>query len=147
MPREFVGTIDMAKVRIEWNLDEAVSGDPQRVRSALRTISAAAAAGRRVGSVFLMGFLVNLAPDDWEMRSEAVEALRFTKTKQCAALLFAELRRVKSTNTTRRYLDKIIDALHYFPREIVGAELDQMAEDRTFSPKMRKKFQRDQEQW
>ena len=142
------GTIDLAKLRIEWNLDEAVSGDADRARGALRTIATVSSAGRRMAGVFLMGFLWSLESDDWEMRGEAVDALRFTPTSQCAALLFAELRRVKSTNTTRRYLDRIIDVLYSFPEKIVGAELDRLAEDRSFSPKMRRKFRRSQnEPW
>jgi len=146
-PVNVIGSLDMATISIERNLDEAVSGDGQRVRAALSVLEAASAAGRAVASVFLLGFLVSLEEDDWEMRGEAVRALRFTPTRRCADLLFAELRRVKSNNTTWRYLDRIIDVLRHFPEEIVGAEFDRLAEDRSFSPRMRKKFQRDQDMW
>ncbi|HTP27987.1 MAG TPA: hypothetical protein VMK12_20325, partial [Anaeromyxobacteraceae bacterium] len=57
---DFACEIDLAKVRIERNLDEALSGDAQRVRSALTVLKSVSCRGRQVAGVFLMGFLVNL---------------------------------------------------------------------------------------
>jgi len=57
--------------------------------------------GRKEAGVFLMGLLA-ASEENWERRLPIVEALRNVQTDACARLLFAELRRVRSSNTTRR---------------------------------------------
>ena len=61
-------------------------------------------------------------------------------TKPCADLLFSELKRVKSSNTTRRYLATVIKVLSSMPSELIEAGFRALAEDSSFSPKMREKF-------
>jgi len=61
-------------------------------------------------------------------------------TKPCADLLFSELKRIKSSNTTRRYLATVIEALSSMPTELIEDVFQTLAEDRSFSPKMRDKF-------
>jgi hypothetical protein len=63
------------------------------------------------------------------------------KTKPCADLLFGELKRVKSSNTTRRYLTTVIEILSLMPSELIKEDFEKLSEDRSFSPKMRDKFQ------
>src|SRR5271157_3494985 len=89
--------------------------------------------------VFLLGLLVN-CEDNWEKRIEIAEALKGIDTKPCADLLFGELKRVKSSNTTRRYLGAVIKVLSDMPTELVEEGFQALAEDRSFSPKMREKF-------
>lgn len=81
-----------------------------------------------------------LPPEDWTLRAETVEALRYVRTRACASLLLAELDRVKSSNSTRRYLDRILDVLALFPAELIGEKLDALAHDGRFSPRMRAKL-------
>ena len=95
--------------------------------------------GRMEAGVFLMGLLVN-CDDNWEKRISIVEAMTGIDTKPCADLLFGELKRVKSSNTTRRYLGAVIKALSTMPSELVEEGFEALAEDRSFSPKMREKF-------
>ena len=61
-------------------------------------------------------------------------------TKPCADLLFSELKRVKSSNTTRRYLATVINVLSSMPSELIEDGFQTLAEDSSFSPKMRDKF-------
>ena len=61
-------------------------------------------------------------------------------TKPCADLLFGELKRVKSSNTTRRYLGEVIKVLSSMPSELTEEGFEALAEDKSFSPKMRDKF-------
>jgi len=61
-------------------------------------------------------------------------------TKPCADLLFSELKRIKSSNTTRRYLATVIEALSSMPTELIEDGFQTLAEDSSFSPKMRDKF-------
>jgi hypothetical protein len=95
--------------------------------------------GRKEAGVFLMGLLA-ASDENWDRRLTIVEALRDVQTDACAHLLFAELRRVKSSNTTRRYLDGVIRSLVAMPAELVEEEFIALAEDRSFSHKMRSKF-------
>jgi len=62
------------------------------------------------------------------------------RTQPCASLLLAELGRVKSTNSTRRYLDRILEVLSSFPAELVTEKLEALASDQRFSPRMRAKL-------
>ena len=61
-------------------------------------------------------------------------------TKPCADLLFSELKRVKSSNTTRHCLEAVIKVLSDMPSELIEDGFQTLAEDSSFSPKMRDKF-------
>ena len=95
--------------------------------------------GRTEAGVFLLGVLVN-CEDNWEKRIEIVEAMTRIHTKPCADLLFGELKRVKSSNTTRRYLGAVIKVLSSMPSELVEAGFESLADDTSFGSKMRDKF-------
>jgi hypothetical protein len=134
------GYLDMRKVPLESAYRRACGQDPRAVRDALGVLAAAAGHGRNEAAVFLLGFFVALPPEGWALRAEAVEALRRVRTPACASLLLAELGRIKSNNSTRRYLDRIIDALALFPAELVSERLEALACERRFSPRMRAKL-------
>jgi hypothetical protein len=95
--------------------------------------------GRQEAAVFLLGLLLT-CEDDWERRIRIVEALKGIDTKPCADLLFGELRRVKSSNTTRRYLASVIKVLAFLPTDLIRAGFESLAQDKSFSQKMRDKF-------
>lgn len=109
-------------------------------QDALGVLAAAAGHGRSEAAVFLLGFFVGLPPEDWKLRAEAVEALRHVRTEAGACVLLAELARVKCTNSARRYLDRILDALAFFPAELVSEKLEALAREQRFSPRMRARF-------
>jgi hypothetical protein len=95
--------------------------------------------GRQEAGVFLLGLLVT-CEDDWERRIRIVEALKGIDTKPCADLLFGELKRVKGSNTTRRYLASVIKVLASMPTDLIRAGFESLAQDKSFSQKMRDKF-------
>src|SRR5438128_548644 len=95
--------------------------------------------GRKEAGVFLLGLSLS-CEDRWEQRSAIVEALKVVETQACVDLLFRELKRVKSSNTTRRYLTHIIKVLVAMPSELVLARFSSLVSDKSFSPKMRDKF-------
>ena len=97
------GDFDLAKFPIDSVLKQALSEDDQKFRTGLSVLSSMCRHGRREAGVFLMGVLL-ICDNDWEKRITIVESMKFIKTKPCADLLFSELKRVKSSNTTRRYL-------------------------------------------
>jgi hypothetical protein len=133
------GYVDPAELPIEPYLAQAVSEDEEKSRNGIGILRMMQQYGRVDAGVFLLGFFVN-APDDWEKRIRLVEALNGFRTEGCARVLFGELKRVKSSNTTRIYLGEVIKALSRFPPELVQAGFEELADDQSFSYRMRDKF-------
>src|SRR3954454_23647710 len=130
------GNLDLTRFPIDNILKQALSEDEQEFKTGLSVLSSMCGYGRMEAGVFLMGLLLN-CDDNWEKRITIVEAMRSMHTKPCADLLFNELKRVKSSNTTRRYLATVIKLLSTMPSELTQESLEALAEDRWFSPKMR----------
>jgi len=133
------GFVDPAKLPIERILKQALSDDRQEFRTGLHVLRSMYGSGRQEAGVFLLGLLVT-CEDNWERRIAIVEGLKGIHTKPCADLLFGELKRVKSSNTTRRYLMLVIKVLADMPSELVLPGFESLAEDKSFSHKMRQKF-------
>ena len=133
------GNFDLTQFPIDDVLKQALSQDDQEFKTGLNVLSSMCGYGRTEAGVFLMGVLLN-CDDNWEKRITIVEAMKFIKTKPCADLFFSELKRVKSSNTTRRYLSTVIEVLSSMPSELIQAGFRTLAEDSSFSPKMREKF-------
>jgi hypothetical protein len=133
------GYFDPGKFPIDSALRQAVSTNEQEFRSGLNLLRSMHSHGRTEAGIFLMGLLVN-CEDNWEKRISIVEAMKGMEAKPVAELLFSELKRVKGSNTTRRYLGAVIKALATMPSELVEEGFEALAEDRAFSPKMRNKF-------
>ena len=133
------GFLDPAQFPIDSVLKQALSDDDRQLRSGLNMLSSMYGHGRTEAGVFLLGLLVN-CDDNWEKRIKIVEAMKGIDTKPCADLLFSELKRVKSSNTTRLYQEAVIKVLSSMPTELVEDGFQTLAEDGSFSPKMRDKF-------
>ena len=133
------GDIDIARFPIDSILKQAISDDRQQARGAVEFLGVIGEGGRSEAGVFLIGLLMACG-DDWERRSIIVHALRRVRTEACAAVLFGELRRVKSTNTTRRYLKEVIDALASMPPKLVVDGFEDLAQDTSFTHRMRSIF-------
>ena len=133
------GNFDLAQFPIEGVLKQALSHDDQEFKTGLNMLGSMYGHGRTEAGVFLLGLLVN-CEDHWEKRISIVEAMKFIHTKPCADLLFGELKRVKSSNTTRRYLATVIKVLCSMPPKLIEDGFQTLAEDKSFSPKMRDKF-------
>ncbi len=133
------GFLDPARFSIDSVLKQALSGDDQQFRTSLNLLGSMYVHGRQEAAVFLLGLLVT-CEDDWERRTRIVEALKGIDTKPCAGVLFGELKRVKSSNTTRRYLASVIKVLASMPTDLIRAGFESLAEDKAFSQKMRDKF-------
>jgi hypothetical protein len=95
--------------------------------------------GRTEAGVFLLGMRVN-CEDHWDKRIRIVESMKGIHSKPCADLLAGEFKRVKSSNTTRRYLGAVLKVLSAMPPELIEVGFETLAEDRSFSPNMRERF-------
>lgn len=133
------GHVDLRKRPIDGVLQQSLDRNAEPFRSGVNMLRAMHSQGRQEAGVFLLGLLV-ACDDSLERRSLIVEALPGVNTKACADLLFRELRRVKSSNTTRRYLATVIRVLASMPSELIQDGFIALAADKSFSPKMRTRF-------
>ena len=133
------GNLDLTKFPIDNILKQALSGDMGAFRTGVNTLRAMHGYGRDEAGIFLLGLLV-ACNENLERRGLIVEALRGVNTKACADLLFGELKKVKSSNTTRRYLAEVIKVLTSMPSELIQEGFTLLANDKSFSQKMRAKF-------
>jgi hypothetical protein len=133
------GYLDFEKFPIDSVLRQAVDADAGRFRNGCRILGSMAAAGRSEAGVFLVGLLVYYRAD-LERLGEVVEQLGHFRNESSADALLGELRRIKSSNSTRRYLDRVLRSLTYLPAALVEDGLRELAADPAFSPKMRAKL-------
>lgn len=131
--------IDMKKVPLEHNFKTAVGPDPKRARDSIRVLGCASSYGRKEATVFLMGLLAFLREDDLATRIVVVENLGTAMTEHCARVLFSELRKVRCSNTTRRYVNAMISVLERFPTELIQSGFESLAHDPTVSPSVKQK--------
>ena len=77
---------------------------------------------------------------DLQRLAVVADQLSHFRHESSANALFAELRRIKSSNSTRRYLDQVLRSVTRLPRHLVSEGLEDLAYDTSFSVKMRAKF-------
>ena len=133
------GAFDPAKFPIDSILQQCVGLDVEKFRSGCSLLATMVARGRVEAGVFLLG-LLRYYDGDLDRLAVIVDTLGQFQDARCAAALFGELRRVPSSNKTRRYLDIVIRTLVRLPADIVQERLWELSEDSAFSYKMRAKF-------
>jgi hypothetical protein len=133
------GTIDLAKLPIDGILKEAIDPEFERFRSACVLLGSMASAGRLEAGLYLIGLLACYESDLQKLEVIAGQLGHFPHESSANALL-AEIRRVRSSNTTRRYLGRVLQSLSVLPLQLVKSGLEVLAEDTSFSSTMRAKF-------
>ena len=133
------GAFDPAKFPIDSTLRQCVSSNFDECRTGCTLLSTMVAHGRVEAGVFLLG-LLRYFDGDLNALGVVVENVGGFQNAQCAAALFAELRRLPSSNTTRRYLDSVISTLVRFSADMVQESFWELSGDSAFSYKMRAKF-------
>ena len=138
------GTIDLTKLPIDFILKQAIDPEYEQFRSACVLLGSMAGAGRLEAGLYLLGLLGWYASDLHRLEVIAEQLAHFPHESSANALL-AEIRRIRSSNTTRRYLDRVLRSLAVLPHDLVKSGLEVLAEDTSFSPKMRAKFRNSRE--
>ena len=133
------GTLDPARFPIESVLRQTQSRGLEDFRSGCIFLGSMVSHGRIDAGVYLLG-LLRYHHNDLTRLEIVIEGLRSFREDVCVTALFDELRRVKSSNATRRYLDQVIRALTSFPPDMVQARFHSLAADTSFSYRMRAKF-------
>ena len=131
--------LDAADGPAVTTLRQCVGSDPKAFSSGCRFLATMLANGRVEAGVFLLG-LLRYYQDELSMLGVVVESLGASRDARCVAALFGELRRVPSSNTTRRYLDTVITTLRRMPADMVQEQFLELAGDSAFSYRMRAKF-------
>lgn len=131
--------LDFARFPLDDVLKQAVKRDDQQLTGALGVLQAMHQAGRDEAGIFLLGLLA-YSGDDWKRRAKIVQRLKGFDTQACLDFLVAELRRVKSSNTTRGYITAILEVMEDMPLELVQPALLDLVTDSRFSPRMRNRF-------
>ena len=120
--------IDLTRVPIDSILQQAVSPDDDKFRSGCSLLRAMSHAGRVEAGVFLLG-LLRYHPDDYARLTVIAEALASFPVVATVDALSSELRRVKGSSSTRRYLRRIIDTLELFPARLVEEQVQSLSTD------------------
>ena len=133
------GFFDPAKFPIEVPIRQCLDPVSAELGHGFRLLGSMALHGRVDAGIFLMG-LLRYHENDLATATVVVECLKDFHDARCADALAGELRRVPSSNRTRRYLDAVINALRLLPAELVEGRFEELARDPAFSPRMRAKF-------
>ena len=134
------GFLDPAHFPIDPVLKQALSDDRREFDSAVSLLRSMHNCERTEAGVFLIGLLLTCG-DNLEKRRAIATALYDVQNEVCVNVLFGELKRVKNTNSTRRYLNEVIDVLSCMPPAMVRPGFEELAEDKSLTPRMRAKFQ------
>ncbi len=120
--------IDLSRVPIDSILLQAVSPVDEEFRSGCSLLRSMSYAGRVEAGVFLLG-LIRYYPEDYARLTLIAEALASFPVVATVDTLASELRRVKGSSSTRRYLRRIIDTLAYFPAKLVEDQVQSLSTD------------------
>ena len=120
--------IDLALYPIDGVLRNALSADDEQFRSACSILNSMCSGGRLEAGVFLLG-LQRRYSENYERLLLIADALEWFKYPETVQALATELRRVKGSSLTRRYLRRIIDILKRLPAELAGETIQSLSSD------------------
>ena len=121
-------------------LKQALSDDRREFHSAVSLLRSMYNYDRKEAGVFLIGLLLTCG-DNWKKRRAIATALYDVHTEGCVNVLIGEIKRVKNTNSTRRYLNEVIDVLTCMPPPLVLPGLEELVADNSLTPRMQAKIE------
>ena len=134
------GFCDPAQFPIDSVLKQALSDDRRDFHSAVSLLRSMYNHDRKEAGVFLIGLLLTCG-DNCEKRRAIATTLFDVQNEGCVNVLLGELKRVKNTNSTRRYLNEVIDVLSCMPPPLVLPGLEELIADNSLPPRMRAKVE------
>ena len=120
--------IDLTQYPIDGVLRHALSSKEDEFRGACSILNSMSGSGRVEAGVFLLG-LLRCNSDDYERLTLIADALEHFQHPEAVQAFATELRRVRGSSVTRRYLRRIIDALKSFPPELAGETIQSLSSD------------------
>jgi len=134
------GCFDITRYPVDSLLSQSLSSDEEAIRSACILLSSQYSAGRRESAICLYGLFI-FHGNNRKIKECIIEAMGDIGTAAAASLLFDELNRTKSSNSTRAYIDLILTSLSRFPLELVEDNFNALIADDQWSHRMKRKFQ------
>lgn len=131
--------IDLARYPLEEVIKKAMSREGGDFLTACHLLEARTERAEDEVTVVFLGLLA-VYSDNLERLTSIVRFLRIVPSEAAAQRLFEELRRVKSNNTTRRYLSAVLDTLAEYPLALTGDRFAELSEDPAFSQRRRAQF-------
>ena len=130
---------DLATYPLEKVLKKALSREEGDFLTACQLLAARKEHAKDEVIVVLLGLLA-IYSDNLERLTSIVRFLRLVPSEATTQRLFDELRRVKSNNTTRRYLSAVLDCLAEYPSALTGNRFAELSGDASFSQRRRAQF-------
>ena len=134
------GYLDLNKFPIEVGLRQSLDEDPDLFRAGVMLLQTMVRNGRVEAGVYLLG-LMGYYADDLERLKTVVEAAGAFHSRQAVSVLVSEFYRIESSNATRGYLNEVLKALGRFPKALAEAPLLDLAVDKKFSYRMKRRFE------
>ena len=128
-----------SKVTLDPTFRNALSDDDREFRDACGVLAMMTRQDRPDAGVFLCGLLGHYA-SDLTRKGRIVDALGQVQSEQAAYLLFRELENIESSNSTRSYIDRILEALARFPIDTVEDWLLSQLSNRKWTHRMKGKL-------
>jgi len=128
--------VDISLYPIQDVCRQALSSNDREFQSGCSLLKSMCGTGRVDAGVFLLG-LIWRHSNEYSRLVLIVNALESFERPETVKALASELRRVKGSSLTRRYLRRIIEVLGRFPSELAGETIEQLSMDPTVGAKFR----------
>ena len=134
------GYFDFTKFPMDSVLKQALSGENSDLMGACSVLDSMYHAGRPEAAVYLYGLMVHNY-NNIQRKEIIVKHIGVVKTKECANILFKELNDIESNNTTRGYVNSILNILMTFPLPLIRDGFEALMNNNKWSVRMKRKFE------
>ena len=134
------GYLDFSKFPIDCVLKQALSSEDGEFMGACSVLGSMYRAGRSEAAVYLYGLIVQ-NHSNMSRKEIIMKHIGVVETRECANILFQELNDIKSNNTTRGYINSILNILMAFPLFLIRDGFEALLNDNKWSSKMKRRFE------
>jgi len=134
------GYFDFTKYPIDSVLKQALSQDDNEFIGACSVLSSMYNSGRQEAAIYMYG-LIGQYYCNISRKDIIIKFIKVVKTKECANILFKELNGIKSNNSSRNYINTMINVLMEFPLVHIKDGFEELLNNKKWSAKMKRKFE------
>jgi len=138
---EQVRRTDWKKLPVDHHAKKLRSKSARERDRAISTLGGLIALGNEAAFQSLLEFLSALGPpatlEEVHLKIEILESMRVSRDREKAVpCLVDELRRTKSSNTTRQWISAVLEFLAACPYDVIGKPLERMLSEKIFSRRL-----------
>jgi len=134
------GTIIYSKYPIELPARDCCSTDPDKFRNGARMLMEMAAVGRK-DAMFMFFGLFEYYKTDYKKLEVIVYSIPHSENEKFVHFLFDFFERTESSNSSRIFLNQMLQNLEYVNKEIAIQRFKQLLENPKYSHRMKAKFE------